>query len=166
MISVFDNFLLSDYLCERIKQEYSNKLELTYSDIRKNKKYHEFDKTSWIHKEVDTLIKKAIGSTYSLLSRVTVLKYEKGDYFLKHEDGPSNSRLNSELPHHFYGGVELSERGEFEGGDFYINDNIVDYKKGRIFTHGFSDSHGVKEVISGCRWSIHFLIENNEKNII
>ena len=78
----------------------------------------------------------------------------------------SNTQLNPSLPNHFYGGVELSERAEFTGGEFFINDKIVDFKKGRMFTHGFSDSHGVNMVTSGTRWSIHFLINNNKINLI
>ena len=166
MIAVHNNFLLNDEYSNRIKLEYFNKLEVMESEIRKQKNYHIYDSNSWVHDCVNELISKNLGSEYHLIARVTVLKYESGDFFLKHKDGPSNTKLNPSLPNHFYGGVELSERSTFSGGEFFINDKIVDFKKGRMFTHGFSDSHGVNMVTSGTRWSIHFLINNNKINLI
>lgn len=165
MIAVHNNFLLNDEYSNRIKLEYFNKLEVMESEIRKQKNYHIYDSNSWVHDCINELISKNLGSEYHLIARVTVLKYESGDFFLKHKDGPSNTKLNPSLPNHFYGGVELSERHEFSGGEFFTNDKIVDFKKGRMFTHGFSDSHGVNMVTSGTRWSIHFLI-NNKINLI
>jgi hypothetical protein len=166
MIGVWDDFLLSDEISNKIKLEYFNKLKPVESSIRKQKNYHILDCNSWIHNCVNELISKNIGDEYCLLKRVTVLKYEVGDFFLKHIDGPSNTQLNPNLPNHFYGGVELSERDEFTGGEFFINDKNVDFKKGRMFTHGFSDLHGVNLVTSGTRWSIHFLIKNTKVKLI
>lgn len=166
MINIWNDFLLSDEYSNRIKLEYANKLEPIQSKGRKQKNYHIFDVNSWIHQCVGELISKNIGSEYYLVNRVTVLKYDIGDFFLKHKDGPANTYINPSLPNHFYGGVELSERAEFTDGEFFINDKIVDFKKGRMFTHGFSDSHGVNMVTSGTRWSIHFLINNSKINLI
>ena len=166
MIHTFDNFLLTDSYSNKIKLEYDEKLKLIESKIRKQKNYHILDTSSWIHRCLNELISKNLGSGYYLVERVTVLKYELGDFFLNHTDGPSNTKRNPSLPNHFYGGVELSERNEYEGGEFFINDKIVDFKKGRMFTHGFSDSHGVNMVTSGTRWSIHFLINNKQTQLI
>jgi predicted 2-oxoglutarate/Fe(II)-dependent dioxygenase YbiX len=166
MINIWNDFLLSDEYSNTIKLEYTNKLQPIESNIRKQKNYHILDCSSWIHDCVNELILKNIGNNYCLVDRVTILKYEVGDFFLEHEDGPSNTRLNPNLPNHFYGGVELSERDEFIGGEFFINDKNVDFKKGRMFTHGFSDSHGVTMVTHGTRWSLHFLIKNNKIDLI
>ena len=159
MIATFDNFLLSDKLCKKIISEYKDKVSLIeVVNGRRQKNYHEYDETSWIHEVVSDLIFKNLGSQHKLLERVSVLRYDTGDYFIEHTDGPRNTKMNKKLPYHFYGGIELSEKYEFEGGEFYIKGEQVQYKKGRIFTHGFNDKHGVKPVLSGTRWSIHFLI--------
>ena len=163
MISINDKFLLSDDICERIKSEYKDKLTLIKSDIRQQKNYHELDDKSWLFNEIDKLISSNLGDEYSLYKRVTILKYSKGDYFTEHSDGPSNAYLKKQkgmppLKPHFFGGVELCNSNEFEGGDFYIDGKLVEYKKGRMFTHGFNNLHEVKEVTDGIRWSIHFLI--------
>lgn len=166
MIATFDKFLISDKLCDNIKLEYENKIKLI--DIykgRRQKYYHEYSEDSWIHELVNKLIHKNLGSEYKILERVTILKYDVGDYFIEHVDGPNNLKINKELPYHFYGGVELCNKSEFDGGDFYINGKNVDFKKGRLFTHGFNDKHGVKEIIRGTRWSIHFLIQSKSKTV-
>ena len=109
---------------------------------RKQKNYHILDYNSWIHNCVNELISKNIGNEYCLVDRVTVLKYEVGDFFLKHKDGPYNTQLNSNLPNHFYGGVELSERYEFTGGDFFINDKNVDWWPNRHWRRALNLERG------------------------
>jgi len=163
MISINDKFLLSDDICERIKSEYEHKLTFIKSDIRQQKNYHELDDGSWLFGEINKLISYNLGGEYSLYKRVTILKYSKGDYFAEHSDGPTNAYLTKQkemppLKPHFFGGVELCSKNEFVGGDFSVNGNVVNHKKGRMFTHGFSDLHEVTEVTDGIRWSIHFLI--------
>lgn len=106
MIATFDKLLLSDEICTKIQLEYEDKLQLI--DIpkgRRQKNYHEYDTSSWIHDVVQNLIKVNIGNDYKLLERVTILKYEVGDYFVEHVDGPNNVKPNYILPYHFYGGV-------------------------------------------------------------
>ena len=114
MISTFDNLLISNDECNKIKDYYESRLTLQENNIRKQKNYHETDIDSWLFKLIDNLINVNIGNQYSLLERVTILKYELGDFFLKHTDGIWNSTLSNNLPFHFYGGVELSQKTEFE----------------------------------------------------
>ena len=165
MISTFDNFLLSDEFCQRIISEYMDKVSLVEMvNRRRQKNYHEYDTSSWVHSIVNNLITENLGNSYKLLERVTILKYEIGDYFIEHVDGPGNIKMRNELPYHFYGGVELSEKSDFDGGEFFIKNKKVDYKKGRMFTHGFSDPHSISKLTRGTRWSIHFLIFKEYQN--
>ena len=165
-----NKFLLSDDICKKIISEYKDKVVLAKTDIRQQKIYHELNENSWLWNEIQKLISSNLGDSYSVYSRVTILKYTKGDYFLEHTDGPSNARIRKEkyggekLKPHFFGGVELCDDNEFKGGDFYIDGKIVEYKKGRMFTHSFNDLHEVKEVTDGTRWSVHFLI--HKENLI
>jgi len=158
--------LLSEDKCNKIKKLYNYKLILRETRIRKQRNYHETDECSWLYKLIDNFIKVNLGKYHSLLQRVTILRYDKGDYFKKHSDGNHNQSTSENLPYHFYGGVELNEKDEFDGGEFFVSDEIVDYKKGRLFTHGFEESHGVKEVTRGTRWSIHFLISDGKKTTL
>lgn len=158
----FDKQYISPAICKRIINEYTPKVKLVTSDIRASKNYHERNKNTWLYSFIDEFIKTNIGVEYGLIQRVTVLRYDTGDYFLTHTDGSGNAFHNPNLQYHFYGGVELGERTDFDGGEFYIKNENVDFKKGRLFTHGFTDSHGVNTITSGTRWSIHFLIESNK----
>jgi len=165
MIATFDKFLLSDKICKKIISEYKDKVSLIEMvNVRRQKNYHEYDGTSWVHEVVSDLICKNLGSQYKLLERVTILRYDISDYFIEHVDGPSNTKMRNDLSYHFYGGVELSEKSDFDGGEFFIKKKKVDYKKGRIFTHGFSDPHSVSKITRGTRWSIHFLILKEYQN--
>jgi len=168
MIKTFNNLYIPNDLCNKIKELYESKLE-TMSIISKRedkparcqKVFHELDNESWIFNYISNFIKVNIGEDYNLLQRVTILKYDEGDLFSKHKDGDSNNPDYKFLPQHFYGGVELSERDEFEGGEFLINDNVVEFKKGRLFTHGYNTYHSVNKVRKGTRWSLHFLITSD-----
>ena len=81
MINIWNDFLLSDEYSNTIKLEYTNKLQPIESNIRKQKNYHILDCSSWIHDCVNELILKNIGNNYCLVDRVTILKYEVGDFF-------------------------------------------------------------------------------------
>jgi len=166
--SFFDTIIIPDSICDRIKETYIDKLKvINIPNLRHQMVYNERNESSWIYQYVNQFVIDNMGSDYSLIERVAILKYEKGDYFKIHTDGKWNTQLNKELPYHFYGGVEISDKNEFEGGEFIINNNKVDFKKGRLFTHGFETEHGVSEVIIGTRWSIHFPIYKKiHKNII
>lgn len=170
IINIMDShntLLLSDTEIERIKSQYNNKLKLIESDIRHHWHYHETNPTTWIYKLVDNLIKENIGSEYSIYTRVGILKYTKGDYFLEHSDGSYNLSLDPNLSEHFYGGIEMSNFNDFTGGEFFKNGVVVPFKKGKINTHQFDEPHGVNEITSGVRWSLHFPIKwRYETNLI
>jgi len=155
----YGNLLLSDTEIERIKSQYNNKLKLVEGDIRHHWHYHETNPTAWIYKLVDNLIKENIGSEYSIYTRVSILKYTKGDYFLEHSDGSYNTSLDPNLSEHFYGGIEMSNFNDFMGGEFFKNGIVVPFKKGKINTHQFDEPHGVNEITSGVRWSLQFPIK-------
>lgn len=166
MILTPDSVTLTDLQCTNIINSYKDKLEhrefyLQGKLVRKQKLFSEKDHTSEIFNSINKIIKVNLGEEYLLLRRVTILRYDEGDFFAEHSDGPGNRANNKELPYHFYGGIELSNREDFDGGEFFIKGQNVNFKKGRLFTHGYDDLHGVREVTRGTRWSIHFLIIKN-----
>lgn len=152
---------LSEDICKKIISLYDDKLIPMRKTYRSQKIYHETNTQSWLCKIIDKLIKENLNDNYQLLQRVTILKYEPGDYFAKHTDGEWNTLLTPNLPNHFYGGIELSKEDSFIGGEFEIEENVNIFKQGRIFTHEFDDLHEVKKVIKGVRWALHFLIRHN-----
>ena len=163
MTGTFDKTLLDNEICEKIKNIYEEKLVKSYvHNLRKQMVFHERELSSWLFQHIKKFIKDNLGNDYHLIERVTVLKYNKGDFFKVHLDGPHNTTLNPSLPHHFYGGVEISNENDFTGGEFIIDDNPVPFVKGRLFTHGFETLHGVNEVVNGIRWSLHFPIHHSK----
>jgi len=168
MLKLFDNFLLSDKLCQDIVLEYQDKVKvIDLKGLRHQKNYHEYDTSHWIHSLVKKIITDNLGNNFKLYQRVTILRYDIGDFFNEHQDGPGNYNLNKNLPYHFYGGIELSNKNDFDGGEYFIEGKDIQFKKGRLFTHDFYDTHGIRTVTRGTRWSIHFLIylEDNKNKI-
>ncbi len=167
MRGLFDKVLLSDEDCDSIKELYKDKLvrieDRNAFPARAHHKYNETDPDSWLHKTVQSLITSNLGDDYYLIQRVTVLRYRINDIFGDHYDGSWNVQSNKLLTeNHFYGGVELSNREDFKGGEFYIQGEDVELVKGRLYTHHFDDRHGVKMVQDGVRWSIHFIIDDRD----
>lgn len=165
MRKLFDKFLLSDENCNSIKELYKKKLvrieDRNAFPARAHDKYNETDSDSWLHRTVQSLISSNLGKDYFLIQRVTVLRYRINDIFGNHLDGRWNKESNNLLTDsHFYGGVELSDKKDFKGGEFYIEDEDVEFIKGRLYTHHHYDHHGVKMVQDGVRWSLHFIIDN------
>lgn len=160
------SLIIPQETCEHIISVYFNKVEEVNLSYRRQKVYHEVDHGSWLFNYVDNLIKENFGKEYKLLQRVTILKYEKGDFFHKHTDGDWNSKLTKNLPEHFYAGVELSKEDSFIGGKFEIDGIPLEFKQGRIFTHSYNEPHEVTIIEDGVRWSIHFLVQLKSQSSI
>jgi len=109
------------------------------------------DKYKWLWKDVDTLIKRNLGNNYYLSLWLIVLKYSKGDYFEKHQDRPTqdDGRCLS-------GGVQLSDKNDFEGADYVVKDEVMEFVRGKLFTHKLTDEHEITKTKKGTRWSLHF----------
>lgn len=167
MRTLQDKVLLSDSDCNLVKELYQNKLTRIENKTRAHYKYNEFDSDTWLHRKIQSLVNDNLGNDYALVERVTVLKYKVGDYFGEHSDGPWNLKFSPGLTNsHFYAGIELSDKEDFTGGEFYIEGKDVEFLKGRMFTHGFDDTHGVKPVTDGTRWSVHFIIDNADRSTL
>ncbi len=115
---------------------------------------------TWLWDDVNKLIKSNLGDNHFLTLWISILRYDKGDYFLKHEDSPyqNDDRFMS-------GGVELSKENDFEGGEFVINNEAVEFERGKLITHGIKTPDEIKEVTKGTRWSLHFGI-NRKKSLV
>jgi len=164
MNTCLTDHIIPKEICKFIINEYFDKVMSIRTVNRCQSVYHETNKSSWLFKYIDNLIKQNLGNNYHLLQRVTVLKYKKGDFFLRHSDGPWNSKITKNLPNHFYGGVELSDNGDYTGGEFEIEGSPVEFTQGRICTQSYDALHEVKLVKGGIRWSLHFLIYIKNKS--
>jgi len=146
-----------------------NKPDLMETFISNDRAYKRFiiddnsvNKTKylWLWESVDNLIKSNLGVEYYLSIWIIVLKYNVGDYFSLHEDNP-NQTDNRCLS----GGVELSNRSDFVGGDYIIKNTPSYFKRGELVNHKVNDPHEITPLTSGTRWSLHFGI-NKIKNIL
>ena len=145
------NIFTSDKVVHPVQnKERKNKIFL----LRENQGY------PWLWDDVNNLIKSNLGDDHFLTLWVIVLRYDKGDYILLHEDNPhqNDNRYMS-------GGVELSNKNDFEVGEFIINNKVVEFERGKLITHGVTTPHEVKEVTKGTRWSLHFGI-NRDKSLV
>ena len=120
---------LSSEYCENIINEFcSNTEEFSMFD-RKYKRYILFEKDKkkqlWLWEHIDKLIKLNLGPDYRLSTWLIGLRYDKGDYFKEHQDSYNNKkdRLLS-------GGIELSDKAYYKGGEYQLEGKSVISKRG------------------------------------
>ena len=88
---------------------------------------------------------------------ISLLVYEKGDYFAEHQDGSPWDIVKS-------GGYSLNT--DYTGGEFMLEGIAQDYKVGELFYFNRNVSHEVRPVISGKRLSLHFGILKKTGSLI
>lgn len=85
---------------------------------------------------------------------VNILKYNPGDLFERHIDRHKNLKFNQK----FVFNINAVLNDEFEGGEFYLED--VPYIKdvGEVYHYNSTQYHEVKPITSGTRYSVLFVI--------
>ena len=159
--------LTEDY-CNNIIKVFSEE-ETMETFVIKGRSYKRFiihenlpirDKYEWLWNDIEDIVKCNLGNNYRLTIWLIVLKYEKGDYFQKHLDRP-----NQDDDRCLSGGIELSDKSDFEGADFVVKNIPIEFERGKLLTHKVTDSHEITKLTKGTRWSLHFGI-NKQKEIL
>jgi hypothetical protein len=81
---------------------------------------------------------------------VGVIRYKKGDKFSRHNDYSENKFLYN---------LNVRLNDDFEGGQFYLNDEIFDKPIGEIYHYKSTIYHEVKEITNGVRYLALFYIK-------
>ena len=88
-----------------------------------------------------------------------LMKYRVGDSFPRHKDRDGRFEFNMD----FLYNVNVVLNDEFDGGEFYLNDELVTYNSPGMVYHYKSDIyHEVKEVTKGTRYSALFFIRDRD----
>jgi len=140
----------------------------TYYDLEVKNKYDSKPKrNTWVHidripkfsfvKELINKDLKELDLKYIASEFITLLVYEKGDYFAEHQDGSSGVVVKS-------GGYALNT--DYTGGEFMLEGTAQDYKVGELFYFNRNVLHEVRPVSSGKRLSLHFGILKKTDSLI
>lgn len=144
--------------------DYSQNFEYYDLHWKKNRwlrisNYEEFD---FVKEAINTDIHK-INPKYEIGDFITLLVYERGDFFGKHIDGPSYITTKKKTV--LTGGYLLNNN--YTGGEFIVENKELQVQLGELFVFGREEYHEVKKVISGIRYSLHFAINiDNDKVLI
>tara|TARA_Y100000361_G_scaffold44507_1_gene38571 strand:+ start:14864 stop:15343 length:480 start_codon:yes stop_codon:yes gene_type:complete len=114
---------------------------------------------------IETLLNeelKSIDENYEVSEFITLLKYQKGDFFDEHIDASSYSSGKSNTI--LSGGILLNN--EYSGGNFIINSKTLNVDIGELFTFGRNEKHQVTKVTDGIRLSLHFAVNSTKINLI
>ncbi len=105
---------------------------------------------------------KNVDKTYKCSEWVTLLIYEKDDFFGLHKDDYVDAKNRTV----FTGGYLLND--DYEGGEFMISGEKLDAAVGELFMFERKHEHEIKPLKSGMRYSLHFAvnIENVNKTLI
>jgi hypothetical protein len=132
---------------------------------KKNKwvSLHSIPEFSFVKNIIEEDLKK-IDDSYRVGNFITLLIYEKGDFFAEHKDEDK-----SNTPIILSGGYLLND--DYEGGEFIIEGKELNVKVGELFLFGRDVYHEVKKVKRGIRYSLHFGVipykeHNNKETLI
>ena len=97
---------------------------------------------------------------------LNVLKYEVGDVFARHIDQDPNIEKNSDWLYN----INFRLNDDYEGGEFYLNDELFHKPVGEVYHYKSTEYHEVKPITKGIRYSALFYVTfrntKNEKSII
>jgi predicted 2-oxoglutarate/Fe(II)-dependent dioxygenase YbiX len=99
---------------------------------------------------------------------ISILKYLKGYKFGRHFDRMPQLEAN----HDFIFNVNVVLNNNFTGGEFWLNDKLLNNTPGMVYYYNSTEWHEVKEITSGVRYSIlcyvreRDCIMKNKKSII
>ena len=142
------------------KKDYSNDF-IDYNLKHKKVKtlsissFGEFD---FVKKLINQKLKQ-IDENYEVSEFITLLKYEKGDFFNLHIDASSYSSTESNTI--LSAGCLLND--DYSGGNFIINSKILNVGIGKLFTFGRTEPHEITKITDGVRLSLHFAINTKYK---
>lgn len=160
------SYKLTEDYCNNIIRVFSEE-ETMESYVSNDRAYKRFiisnhlnrvNKYQWLWNDINNIIKQNLGKEYFLTLWIIVLKYSKDDYFSTHKD-----RVRQDDDRCMSGGIELSGKNDFEGGNFIVKNVPVEFERGKLLTHKLTDSHEITKLENGARWSLHFGI-NKEKS--
>ena len=146
-----------------LKKDYTEFYEYYDLDWKKNKwlKINKFSEFNFVREIINKDLKK-VNKFYQVGDFITLLVYNKGDFFGRHIDGPSY--ISTKLKTIMTGGYLLNTK--YKGGEFIVEDKALNTKPGELFLFGREDWHEVKEVTEGTRYSLHFAINENKPKVL
>jgi hypothetical protein len=101
---------------------------------------------------VSTIIKYIKLEEDEVIYSLHYIKYETGYYARNHIDVKSSKTYL----------IMLND--SFEGGELYVNNELVNFKKGDVVNfNGQTEQHEVKEITSGCREIMAIWITKNKR---
>jgi len=105
---------------------------------------------------------KNVNNDYKCSEWITLLIYEKGDFFGLHKD----DYLETKDRMVFTGGYLLND--DYTGGEFMISDKKLEAAVGELFMFDRKYEHEIKPLKSGMRYALHFgiQIEQHNKSLI
>jgi predicted 2-oxoglutarate/Fe(II)-dependent dioxygenase YbiX len=166
---VVDNFLsISD--CNKIISIGNQKWEPSLSGngeilerFRKSKQISpNVHKGEWLYDLIKTsFLKHNIEITTDVLKEVQIIKYEVGDYIVKHTDVMGYATNSDRIDRYYVLNIILND--DFKGGDFIhydLNDNptILEKKSGIGLIFRTNIFHEVKPITMGTRYSLSVFI--------
>jgi hypothetical protein len=92
---------------------------------------------------------------------MAVIKYLEGDCFPRHIDRDKNYELNRD----FLYNVNLKLNDEYEGGEFFLKDNLFYAEVGDVYHYKSTEFHEVKPITKGIRYTGLFYIRERDIGI-
>jgi hypothetical protein len=118
-----------------------------------------FEPNESVSKKIMEYAEEVLGLSI-LTVNLAVLKYIEGDYFPRHTD-----RLGNGFNRDFLYNINLKLNDEYEGGEFFLNDNLFTAEVGDVYHYKSTEFHEVKPVTKGIRYSGLFYLRERDIGI-
>lgn len=119
-----------------------------------------FTPNEYISNEIIEYGKEILG--LSILNvNMAVIKYLEGDCFPRHIDRDKNYELNRD----FLYNINLKLNDEYEGGEFFLKDNLFYAEVGDVYHYKSTEFHEVKPITKGIRYTGLFYIRERDIGI-
>ena len=129
-----------------------NKNVMNVYKIPIDKSYDNSQLQKEVIESLQTKLISILGPSYKLGHWIQIIEYLEGMYLKPHVDNIT------EYPRWRTGLVLVSNSDEFDGGDFTLNGDIIDLKKGNLNILDATIPHGVSEIKRGKRYTLQFPI--------
>lgn len=103
---------------------------------------------SFFVKIINEYVEKELKVTLSKIS-FSILKYEPNDFFAKHIDRDLKKEFNKD----FLYNLNIKLNSDFEGGEFLLEDNILNADVGDLYHYKSTQYHEVLPITKGIRYT-------------
>jgi predicted 2-oxoglutarate/Fe(II)-dependent dioxygenase YbiX len=119
-----------------------------------------FQPNEYISNKIIKYGKERLGLSI-LTVNLAVIKYLEGDHFPRHIDRNKEYEFNKDFVYN----INIKLNDEYEGGEFFLNDELFVAEVGDVYHYKSTEFHEVKTITKGVRYSGLFYVRERDLGV-